>query len=172
MNYMSKCTESQTSSSCSSDDDFSKFSSPTVIKCGLPITSTIFPADTPADARAIVASLSLDNTNLCNSTNLVEFTANIVAGAGLTAATITFRIFKILQCNPTATPTAVTPIWTYTASAPGSTTAKFFTCDQGDCANYYVVATVTSNITGGSVTIVSPEINIVSAANENCCCNC
>lgn len=169
MNYMSKCTEPKTSSATSCDDDFSSANASTNIKCALSTASTVFPVGTPVGTTSVVASLNLDNTNLCNTSSLVEFETQLIGGAGLTAAALTLQIFKTLECNPTAAPIPVTPLWTFAATSPRTSIIRFFNCDQGDCANYYVVATVTTAIAGGSVTIANPRINIVSAANENCC---
>lgn len=174
MNNNSKCTN-QKLSDCSSDNKYIKSNSSPIIKCGLPTTPIVFPDGTALDANALVASLSLDNTSLCNTSNLIEFEAQIITAIGFTAGSITLQLFKTSQCSAnstTITPTALTPLLTYTPTGEGTDIVKFFACDQGDCSNYYVVATVVTEIAGGSLTILNSRLNITATANNNCCCSC
>jgi len=144
---------------------------PVLIKCSSPGSVTI-PAATIAGTAFTTTSLTLDTSNLCNPCSKIEFTSNLVAPVAFTG-TISFQIFK--QCNNQFTPAPIGPAFTFSLVALlTSETFTFFVCDcdscNNDCCIYTAVATVTSPVTVGTLSINNATLGAISTCSAQSCC--
>jgi hypothetical protein len=145
---------------------------PTIVKCGCPSATTIPPA-TIAGTTFPVSSLTLNTSCLCNPTVKLEFASNLVALVAFTG-TINFQVFKI--CRGQTVPIPVGPAWTFSLVALlSSQTFSFFVCDSDscfdDCCSYTVVATVTSAVTVGTLSINNATLGAIATCGSGSC-NC
>ncbi|WP_411680363.1 DUF4489 domain-containing protein [Clostridium thailandense] len=144
---------------------------PTIIKCGCPSSSSI-PAATVAGTTFTVSSLSLDTSKLCDPTVKLEFASNLVVPVAFTGS-VDFQVFKI--CRGQLTPIPVGPAWTFSLVALlASQTFSFFVCDCNscfdDCCTYTVVATVTSAVTVGTLSINNATLGAIATCGTGGCC--
>lgn len=144
---------------------------PTIVKCGCPSATTIPPA-TIAGTAFPVSSLTLNTSCLCNPAIKLEFASNLVALIAFTG-TINFQVFKL--CRGQTTPVPVGPAWTFNLVALlSSQTFSFFVCDSDscfdDCCTYTVVATVTSAVTVGTLSINNATLGAVATCGSGSCC--
>ncbi len=144
---------------------------PTIIKCGCPSSTTLPPA-TIAGTAFPLTSLSLDTSRLCDPHVKLEFASNLVA-AVLFTGTINFQVFKI--CRGQNVPVPVGPAWTFSLVALlSSQTFSFFVCDSDscfdECCSYTVVATVTSAVTVGTLSINNATLGAIATCGTSSCC--
>jgi len=143
----------------------------TIIKCGSPSSITL-PAATLVGTAFTVSSLTLDNSCLCNPITKLEFASNLVASVAFTGS-INFQVFKL--CRGQFAPVPVGPAWTFNLVALlSSETFSFFVCDCDscfdECCTYTVVATVTSPVTVGTLSINNATLGAISTCGRNNCC--
>ncbi|WP_315082250.1 DUF4489 domain-containing protein [uncultured Clostridium sp.] len=144
---------------------------PTLIKCGTPSATTI-PVATVAGTNFTVSSITLDNSCLCNPITKLEFASNLVTPVAFTG-TVNFQVFKL--CRGQFAPVPVGPAWTFNLVALlSSQTFSFFVCDCDscfdDCCTYTVVATVTSPVTVGTLSINNATLGAITTCRSNQCC--
>lgn len=144
----------------------------TIIKCSCPNSITI-PAATVLGTTFTLTSLTINGCKFDNPCIKLEFASNLVAAVAFTG-TINFQVFK--QCRNQITPTPVGPAYTFNLVALlASQTFSFFVCDCdcscfNDCCTYTVVATVTSAVTVGTLSINNAMLGaIVTSGSESCC---
>lgn len=145
---------------------------PTIVKCGCPSSTTI-PAATVAGTTFTVSSLTLDTSCLCDPCAKIEFASNLVMPIAFTG-TINFQVFKL--CRGQFAPVPVGPAWTFSATALlASETFSFFVCDCDscfdECCTYTVVATVTSAVTVGTLSINNATLGAIATCGNNDCCH-
>lgn len=168
MNSMSKGYHNDDCDNCKKD----KKICPTIIKCSCPSATTI-PAATVAGTTFTVSSLALNTSCLCDPCVKLEFASNLVAPVAFTG-TINFQVFKF--CRGQSTPIPVGPAWTFNLVALlSSETFSFFVCDcdfscYDDCCSYTVVATVTSAVTVGTLSINNATLGAIATCSANKCC--
>ena len=144
---------------------------PTIVKCGTP-SSTTLPVAAVAGTAFTVSSLTLNTSGMCDPCVKLEFASNLVATVAFTG-TINFQVFKL--CRGQLTPVAIGPAWTFNLVALlSSQTFSFFVCDCDscfdECCTYTVVATVTSAVTVGTLSINNATLGaIASCASSRCC---
>lgn len=143
----------------------------TILKCGCPGSITL-PAATVAGTTFTLSSIALNTSCLCDPCVKLEFASNLVATVAFTG-TINFQVFK--QCNNQFTPVPIGPAWTFSLVALlSSQTFSFFVCDCDSCFNecctYTVVATVTSPVTVGTLSINNASLAAIATDNSCRCC--
>lgn len=155
---------------CKSESSQKKSNCQAIVKCGCPGTVTI-PAAAVAGTTFTVSSLTLNTSGLKDPCVKLEFASNLIASVAFTG-TINFQVFK--QCGNQLTPVPVGPSWSFNLVALlSSQTFSFFTCDCdscfNDCCTYTVVATVTSAVTVGTLTINNATLGAVAACGSSSC---
>lgn len=168
MNSMSKCHDGCIKEPCC-HEECKKEVCPTVIKCGCPSATTI-PAAAVAGTTFTVSSTTVNTSCLDNPCIKLEFASNLVAAVAFTG-TINFQVFKI--CRGQLTPVPVGPAWTFSETALlFSQTFSFFVCDCDscfdDCCTYTVVATVTSAVTVGTLSINNATLGAIATCSSAC----
>jgi hypothetical protein len=148
-----------------------KKQSPTIIKCSSPGSITL-PAATVLGTAFTLTSLTLNTSRLCSPCVKLEFASNLIATVAFTGS-VNFQVFK--QCRGQLTPVPIGPAWTFSLVALlSSQTFSFFVCDCDcdscfdECCTYTVVATVTSAVTVGTLSINNATLGAI-AANSGCC---
>lgn len=136
---------------------------PVILKCG-PIGSATIPAATVAGTAFPLASLSLNTSGMCNPCVKLDFSSNIVAAVAFTG-TLSFQVFK--SCHNQLTPVPIGPAYTFNLVALlTSETFSFSVCDCDSCFNecctYSVVATVTSAVTVGTLSINNATLSALA----------
>ncbi|UZQ49315.1 DUF4489 domain-containing protein [Clostridium kluyveri] len=143
---------------------------PTIIKCSSPGSVTL-PAATVAGTAFPLTSLTLDTSRLEDPCIKLEFASNLVAAVAFTG-TINFQIFR--QCNNQLTPVPIGPAYTFNLVALlSSQTFSFFVCDcnscfSNDCCTYTVIATVTSAVTVGTLSINNATLGAIATCGSCC----
>ncbi|NSB14789.1 MULTISPECIES: DUF4489 domain-containing protein [Clostridium] len=143
---------------------------PTIIRCSTPGAVTLPPATVLGTAFPLTA-LSLNTSRLKNACVKLEFASNLVATVAFTG-TINFQVFK--QCRGQSTPVPVGPAFTFNLVALlASETFSFFVCDCGDCCSddcctYSVIATVTSAVTVGTLSINNATLGAIATCGTIC----
>lgn len=144
---------------------------PTIVKCGCPGAVTL-PIAAAVGTTFTLASLTLDTSCLCDPNTKLEFASNIVIPVAASGA-FTVQIFK--QCRNQMTPVPVGPAftWAEVVAIASSGTFSFFICDSdscnNDCCTYTAVATVTTVIAGGTISINNATLGAVSTCKSNAC---
>lgn len=140
---------------------------PTLIKCGCPNSTTI-PLATVVGTTFNIASLTLNTSDLDDPCTKLEFASNIVIPVAASGA-LSFQIFK--QCSNQLTPVPIGPSWTWAelVAIASSSTFSFFICDCdscfNDCCTYTVVATVTTIIAGGTISINNATLGAITTCS-------
>ncbi|AJG99497.1 hypothetical protein LF65_02927 [Clostridium beijerinckii] len=166
MNSMSKCHDDH--DGCRKEKDLC----PTIIRCSTPGGVTLPPATVLGTAFPLTA-LTLNTSRLNNACVKLEFTSNLVAAVAFTG-TVNFQVFK--QCRGQATPVPVGPAFTFSLVALLTSQAfTFFVCDCGDtccdeCCTYSVIATVTSAVTVGTLSINNATLGAIATCGSSSCC--
>ena len=166
MNSMSKCHDDH--DNCRKEKDLC----PTVIRCSTPGGVTLPPATVLGTAFPLTA-LTLNTSRLNNACVKLEFTSNLVAAVAFTG-TVNFQVFK--QCRGQSTPVPVGPAFTFSLVALLTSQAfTFFVCDCGDtccdeCCTYSVIATVTSAVTVGTLSINNATLGAIATCGSSSCC--
>lgn len=141
----------------------------TIIKCGCP-SSTTLPI-VAAGSTFTLASLSLNTSRLKDPCIKLEFASNLVASVGFVGA-LSIQIFK--QCGNQLTPVPIGPSWAAVGLAVSSaTTFSFFICDCdsscfNDCCTYTAVATVTTAISAGTLSINNATLGAIATCGSGC----
>jgi hypothetical protein len=143
---------------------------PILVKVGVPSSTTI-PAATIAGTTFTLSSLSLNTRGFRNPLIKLDFASNLVA-AVLFTGSINIQIFKLNRGQ--FTPVPVGPAWTFNLVALlSSQTFSFFVsdCDScyDDCTTYTVVATVTSAVTVGTLSINNATLAATVIEGSSCC---
>jgi len=141
----------------------------TIIKGGCP-SSTTLPAATVAGTAFTVSSLTLNTSCLCDPYIRLDFASNLVAPVAFTGS-VNFQVFKISRGQFTAVP--VGPAWTFNLVALlSSQTFSFFVFDSDscfdECSTYTVVATVTSAVTVGTLSINNATLGAIASCDNEC----
>ena len=167
MNSMSRGFNNNDCNPCNKE----KSTCPTIVKCSSPNSITL-PAATVAGTAFNLGSLTLNTSRLCSPCVKLEFASNLVATVAFTGS-LNFQVFK--QCRGQLTPVAIGAAWTFNLVALlSSQTFSFFICDCDcdscfdECCTYTVVATVTSPVTVGTLSINNATLGAI-AASSGCC---
>ena len=143
---------------------------PTIIKCGCPSSAQILTTAAAPTATGTIASVTVDNTCLCDPITKLEFATIISTATDGFAGTVTLRVFK--QCRHQFTPAPIGPAWTVTLTAGATLPLSFFICDsdscEDDCCTYTVVATATATASG-IVTFNNATLGAISTCKSNKC---
>lgn len=144
---------------------------PTIIKCGCPGAVTI-PTTAEVGNTFTIASLTLDNSCLCDPITRLEFTSNVIASEGTEVGAFNIQVFKQYRNQVNAIP--VGPSWSYsTTTGPSSQTFSFFICDSDSCYNecctYTVVATVVTVPGGAAININNATLGAITTCKSNAC---
>ena len=149
---------------------------PTILKCGCPGSAVIqgpLVVGTTSPP-ATVSSVSVDTSRLCDPCVKLEFASVVSIPLLVTAATITFQVFKI--CGNQLQRIPVGPQWTFSRliGVGSSDTFTFFVCDCGscndDCCTYVVEAVATSLIGVGAVSISNATLSAIATCSTSNCC--
>jgi hypothetical protein len=140
---------------------------PAILKCGTP-SSTTFSGSITGPVTTQVASLTLDNTCLCNSCIRLDFTSNIIVSATTLITTISFQVFKLCKNQFQAIP--IGSQWNFVSPGSTSTTFTFFVCDCNTCfdkcCTYFVQATGTvlngTEVLIGNVTVSNAQLSVLA----------
>lgn len=149
---------------------------PTILKCGCPGSAVIQGPLTvgTTSAPVTVSSVSVDTSRLCDPCVKLDFSSIINIPLAVTAATVTFRVFKI--CGNQLQRIPVGPQWTFSRlTAVGSSdTFTFSVCDCGtcndDCCTYVVEAVATSILGTGAVSISNATLSAIATCGTSNCC--
>jgi hypothetical protein len=141
----------------------------TIIKCGSP-SSTAIPVIAAAGTTFTLASLNLNTSRLKDPCIKLEFASNFVTTAAFAGA-FSIQVFK--QCGNQFTPIPIGPSWALgSLAALSATTFSFFVCDCdscfNDCCTYTVVATVTTAIAAGTLTINNATLGAIATCGSGC----
>jgi len=158
------------------NDDFDnckkeKKACPTIIKCSCPGSVTV-PAATVAGTTFPLTSLTLNTSRLCNPSIKLEFASNFVTAIAFTGS-LNVQVFK--TCRGQSTPVPIGPAWQFNLVALlSSETFSFFVCDSDscfdECCTYTVVATVTSVVTVGTLSINNATLGAIATCGQSTCC--
>ena len=158
---------------CKEDCKKEKENCPTLIRCSQAGSVTI-PAATVLGTAFPLTALTIDTSRFKNPCIKLEFTSNLVAAVAFTG-TINFQIFKV--CRGQTVPVPVGPAYTFNLVALlSSQTFSFFVCDCGDfccddCCTYTAIATITSAVTVGTLSINNATLGAIAACGSNSCCS-
>ncbi|MGG7057310.1 DUF4489 domain-containing protein [Clostridium tertium] len=146
---------------------------PTIIKCSGPNSTQIVVTVANPTATAVIASINIDKSCLCNPITKLEFATIISTAANGFAGTVSLRVLK--QCRRQLTPTIIGTAWTLNVAANTTVPLSFFICDSdcdscdNDCCTYTVEATITAaGANSGIVTFNNSTLGAISTCKKNC----
>lgn len=145
-----------------------------IMKCGCPVSSRIITTDTQLIVSDTIASLTIDNSCLCDPISKIEFVTDItsIAFAGI----VTLSVFK--QCRNQVEAVPIGANWTISIAANSTVHLSFFICDsdscKDDCCTYSVVATAVTGVvfigdtpvpTPGTILFNNATLGAISTCN-------
>lgn len=153
------------------DRDREEEKCPTIIKCGCPSTTQILTTVATPTATSTIASLTIDNSCICDPITKLEFATIISTVANGFAGTVSLRVFK--QCRRDFTPVPIGATWTLNILANTTVPLSFFICDsdscENDCCTYTVVATATvAGTASGIVTFNNSTLGAITTCKKSC----